>query len=472
MLVIGASLLVLGWTVLPLVTVGSDETLDPGRLVLLPLKRGPTMRGLLLASLVGFAPAGVMLALTGVIAGYGRGAGRVLVVFAVGVTLFLSAATARMVSTVLASRLTSRRGRDAMVVVASLLALALQALRFVRLDFVHIDAIDRVASVARWLPPGMLGQAVFDADRGRLLAAAVEVMVPLVALPVVLVVWARALDRQLTVVTGDSGTASVDPDGSPLPLLARWLRFIPATPWGAVTAKELRYIAREPRRKVLLLNSLILGAGIPLYVALTTRGSLPHHVVLTASFVGYVAVLNSMNQLGYDGAALWVDVVAGQVVRAELIGKNVAMLVMVTPAMLAATVILAAVSGGWLYLPAALALGLTGVGIGLAVANVTSVRFPQALPETRSPFGRGGAGAGCATAVSMFAAMFVQAILIAPVGAAAAVAAYVQPALLLAVIPAAAGYAYLLWRGGLRSAERFAWWRQPELIAAVHPKRA
>ncbi|MGH9184720.1 MAG: hypothetical protein ACRD0U_02715, partial [Acidimicrobiales bacterium] len=33
-LVLGASALLLGWTILPLVTFGTDETLDPSRLVL------------------------------------------------------------------------------------------------------------------------------------------------------------------------------------------------------------------------------------------------------------------------------------------------------------------------------------------------------------------------------------------------------------------------------------------------------
>jgi ABC-2 type transport system permease protein len=223
---------------------------------------------------------------------------------------------------------------------------------------------------------------------------------------------------------------------------------------------------------VLLLNSVLLGAGLPLYFGITTGASLSPGAVLLASLAGYVTILNSMNQFGFDGGALWLDVVAGQVVRAELIGKNVATAVMVVPGILVAAVVLAAFSGGWLFVPAAVVLGVAGVGVGLSVANVTSVRLPQRLPDTRSPFGRGGSGNGCVTVLAVMLAMAIQALLLSPVVIAAAIAVVVNPWLLAVVAPAAAGYGFLLWRAGLRVAGEWAWWRQPELLLAVDPRRS
>src|SRR4051812_4440960 len=55
-LVLGATFLLLGWSLFPLVTFGIDETLDPARLQLFPLRRGPLMTGMLAASFVGIAP--------------------------------------------------------------------------------------------------------------------------------------------------------------------------------------------------------------------------------------------------------------------------------------------------------------------------------------------------------------------------------------------------------------------------------
>src|SRR5205814_708443 len=89
LLVLGATVVLVGWTVFPLVSFGTDETLDPGRLVLLPLRRQPLMRGLLLASLVGFAPAAVALTLFGVVVGYGRGGGIIIVIAAMALLLVL-----------------------------------------------------------------------------------------------------------------------------------------------------------------------------------------------------------------------------------------------------------------------------------------------------------------------------------------------------------------------------------------------
>jgi ABC-2 type transport system permease protein len=51
-----AALLVLGWAVMPLFFSSGDETLDPTRLVMLPLRPASLVRALLTASLVGIGP--------------------------------------------------------------------------------------------------------------------------------------------------------------------------------------------------------------------------------------------------------------------------------------------------------------------------------------------------------------------------------------------------------------------------------
>ena len=53
------------WTVVPLLGFGTDETLDPQRLALLPLRRGQLLRGLLAAALVGIAPIATTIGLSG-----------------------------------------------------------------------------------------------------------------------------------------------------------------------------------------------------------------------------------------------------------------------------------------------------------------------------------------------------------------------------------------------------------------------
>jgi ABC-2 type transport system permease protein len=472
-LVLGSSALLLGWVVFPMITFGADETLDPARLQLLPLRRRPLMTGLLASSFIGFAPAAATLAIAGAVVGYGRGPWVVITALAGVGLLVLCAATARMVTTLLASRLTSRRGRDAMVIIAAFLALSVQGLRFVRFTSIDPELIDRLVNVFRWLPPGMLGHAILDANDGSYALAVVEILAPAALLPVVIAVWAAALDRSLTVVTGGMTVRKRErgPRRTGLALLFDRLPFVTPTAVGAVAARELRYVARDPKRKVVVINSLLLGLGGPLYFALRAGGGLAPGTVLLSSVAGFIALLGSMNQFGFEGGALWLDIVAGNVTHDELLGKNLALAVQVVPVMAIAGVALAIVSGGWLFLPGALVMGLGGLGARLAVANVASVRFPQRLADNRNPFAGGGAGQGCGTSMLITMCLFVQWIVLTPVAIAGVIIALGGAAYTLALAPAVAVYGFMLWKVGLGMASRWAFWRQPELLLAVDPRR-
>jgi len=100
-----------------------------------------------------------------------------------------------------------------------------------------------------------------------------------------------------------------------------------------------------------------------------------------------------------------------------------------------------------------------------------SVRFPQRLPEARSPFAGRAAGQGCVTSFVLFAAMIVQGVILLPVALAGAVCVAVAPLALLVVAPLCTAYGYGLWRAGVTMAERWAFWRQPELLLAVDASR-
>src|SRR5205814_1080518 len=158
------------------------------------------------------------------------------------------------------------------------------------------------------------------------------------------------------------------------------LAFIEPTPAGAVTARMLRYVGRDPRRKVLLLNSVLIGLGFPLYLAFTSRGSLSPAIVLLGGAAGYIAILGAMNQFAFDGA---------------------------------------------------------------------------------------GAGQGCGTAVIVMCCFIVQWLLLAPLGIAGLLLVTIGPAASIVVVPLALGYGALMWRVGLDVAERWAFWRQAELLAAI-----
>ncbi len=470
-IVIGATAIAVGWAVLPLISFGSDESLDPARLVLFPLARGPLMRGLLLTAFVGPAPSAVILIVFGAVIGYARGtnlAVAAVVITAAGLLLALSAATARMLTTFLAAGLSSRRGRDTMIVIVSVLALSFQVLRFLHYS---ADFADRLVEVIRWLPPGMLGQAVIDARAGDLGRAVLEMVPAALLIPLLLRWWAGALDRSMTVVAGGQSPQRHRTNRAGLPLLFNRLGFLDRRPWGAVTAKELRYVVREPRRKVTLVNSVLIGVGLPVWVALSSSGDTRSRAVLLATVSGYIAVIGSSNQFGLDGPAVWLDMVAGDTMRSVLIGKNVAVALEVLPIVALVGLALAVRTGGWVYLPAAVLLAAGGLGVGLATANVISVRFPIRLPENRSPFAGSGGGQGCSTSLVLLACAFVQNLLLAPVGIAVAIAMFVGPAWLLLVVPLATVYGAGMWFAGVQVATSVGRERLPEILVRVDPAR-
>jgi ABC-2 type transport system permease protein len=471
-IVLGAVLMTLVWAVVPLISFGTDETLDPQRLILFPLRSRALMRGLLATAFVGPAPTVALLVAIGVVVGYAGRGGFVIAVPATVLALVLAAATARTLTTLLAAGLTSRRGRDTTIVIASVLAVSVQGVRFI--SFTAIDAawLDRATDIARWTPPGMLGQAVIDARAGHWAVAVVQLVPALVLIPLLLRAWARALERSLTVASGSPPTRKATNGDDRLALVPRALPFLGRSPWGAAAAKELRYLAREPRRKVGLLNATIIGVAVPVWAAVTQSEGLGQRSVLLATVVGYIVLLGASNQFGMDGAPLWMDVVAGDVFRSTLIGKNVASAIEVLPIVTVVGVLVAALTGGWAYLPAAILLALAGLGAGLATADVASVRFPVALPLNQSPFAGRGGGQGCATSVMLMVAALVQNVLLLPIVIAAGAATVFAPVALVVVVPVAVAYGGLLWWVGVQTATKWATAHQPELLAAVDATRA
>jgi ABC-2 type transport system permease protein len=348
------------------------------------------------------------------------------------------------------------------------LGLSFQAVRFVRFDRVDPALLDGMAAVLRWLPPGMLGQSVADAQAGRPLVAAAE-LVPAAVLVVVLRgVWAAALDRALTGADVSTGGRRTAGPPTALPLLFRRLP-LPARPWAAVAAKELRYVGREPRRRILLVNSVVIGIGLTAWTAVSRGGD--GRAVLVATTASYIAVLNSGNQIGMDGGARWIEAGVPGSPRATFLGKNAAIALIFMPLALLTSAGAAALTGGWGYVPAAGVLAAAGLAVGLGAANVVSVWAAVRVPETSNPFAGRSGGQGCATSAVLLACFVGQNLVLAPVVGAAAVAALAAPAWLALVAPLSLAYGAAIWWIGTALATRRLTDRQPEILAVIDPVR-
>jgi ABC-2 type transport system permease protein len=460
----------LGWLFLPLLGMGTDETLDPSRLALLPLERPTLMRGLLTASLVGLAPIATLLALSGVLIRLRPGPAGTLVIGALlAVELLLCVVGSRAVTTLFSGVLRSRRGRDVLVFVLAIAglvpALAGQIVPRLLVSPNHRTiTVGPAGRVLYWLPSGWLAHAVLQARAGHLLVAVAELVAGGVAVAAALWLWAWALQRALT--TSEPATAKQARKGPGL--FSPPLSFLPRTRTGAVAAKEMRYMWRDPRRRASLLSVVILLA-FPVAGILMGRTQARELVLLAGAGV-LILGLQAVNQFGLDGPAFWMNVAAGGDPAADLRGKNLAIAAPGAVVVAVEAVGLAALSGGWAYIPAALLLGAAAMGVTLGVANQASVLAPY--PVTDSSTNLWGNNAGCLTALTGLLAMVVTGLLLGPIVVGVAVSLTAWRVGLTAVAAGGAIYGFLLWRLGCRLAANRLRNRQLEVLQAVSGRSA
>jgi len=467
----------LGWTVLPILGFGNDETLDPQRLATLPLTRRQLVTGVLAASLIGVAPVATLVALSGALIGLAHDApSAALIVLAVLMTLLLCVVASRTMVSLLVPMLRSRRGRDFTILAVTLLGLTPPLLEMFAARGSHghdfHQVFVQIAHRVRLTPFAWGGTAVSDAAAGHDLAAVGLLAAVGGLIAALLWVWSHALERALTSSDAPASAPRPSRAGAPAGLIPRVLPFLPRNRVGAVAAKDLRYFARDPRRRAPLIGALIVPA-VALFASLSEGPTRPQSTTL----LGLVAVLPAagltLNQFGLDGAALWSSVAAGNDPRADLVGKNLASMLVMVPLATVSAVICAAFTHGWAYLPLTLGLAPAIFGVLLGVGDVMSVRVPYAMPDRRNPLAFN-PGQGCATLLAGFGALAVQGMLLAPVAALTFLLLTTQPLAIATIIAVVVANAYgtTIWVTGRNIAWRDVWWRLPELLDAVSPRQA
>jgi ABC-2 type transport system permease protein len=463
-------LLVICWVAGPLVAFGTDETLDPSRLALLPLRPRQLMPGLLAASSLGVTPVATLIVLAGAVAGFAPlGPGLPLVVAAALAQFLLCMVASRAVTTALSTVLRSRRARDLSIVLFSLvlLGVGLGGPLFSGLLRALSHGEGRtVLALARWLPPGLAAGAMIDAAKGRLAAATAELAATGAIVAALAWAWLAAMRRLATTVEPRPGAGERPGD-----LFPRLAGFLPRSRVGVVAAKELRYAVREPRLRVSWIFAWLFALVLPSAVALAGPLRRPELVLVVPTLV-WLTNVNTLNQFGFDGRAYWMHVAVPDDPKADLLGKNLAAALLTFPLVLVDGLALAALTGGWAYLPVALGVGAGLLATMLGVGNYASVRVPQPLPEmTGNLWALSNTGQGATTALVQLAAFSVQSVMITPVIALVLVGLFVWPPALIAAPLLGIGYGLILWQAGLRLGAEWLAGHQPELLGALNPRR-
>ena len=469
------SALALGWAVLPIIGYGTDETLDPTRLALLPLRRRQLITGLLAASTVGVGGCTTIFALSGGIVGFAKSpAGAVLVVLAVAGQALLCVALGRALITALSASLRSRRGRDLRVILVALVAFLPQSLRFIRLPR-HGTSFTRfhhLAQVLGWLPTGLAMRAMAAAGHNRLAVASVELIGVAATLALIVWWWAATVEHLFTT---SEATATTRPRTrtaartGETPLFGLALGWLPRTRLGAVAAREVRSNWREPRRRVQVVSSFLLPFIV--LAGVLARGNFANHhkIVFSSLLVIALGGNRTYNQLGMDGPAWWVHESSGTDLAADLSGKNLAFVLISMPAVLLAALVLAALSSGWVELLPTIPLAFALTGVQLAIGNVLSIQAPWPVPSSAANLWATSSGQGCLAGVFGLVGLGVQALVAAPFAVALALTHGWLTQAVVVVVALATGYG--LWRLGLRIALRAGRGRGPELLATVSGSR-
>ncbi|MFG2588415.1 transporter [Streptomyces sp. NPDC048438] len=469
LVVLLTAVVAVGWAVMPLFFPSGDETLDPSRLVMLPLRPRPLIGALLVASLIGIGPLFTLALAFGSVIAVAHGAAAVVFgVVAVPLTLLVCVALARSVATANIRLLTSRKGRDLAVLSGLVIAVGIQFVNFgaQRLGRAGgLSSLEPVAEVVRWLPPASALGAVGSASEGSYGAALGQLLVSVLALGGLMWLWQRSLVKLMTSPDG-STLAAAEPSarragtGSSGPF-----SLLPEGRTGTVMERSLRYVVRDPKTKASWVTALAIGLIVPVLNAVQGSGS-----VYFACFAAGMLGMQMYNQFGQDTSAFWMVALSVSSTRdayLELRARALALLLITLPYTVLVTVVTAAVLGDWTALPGAMGLSFALLGAMLATGALASALFPYSIPQDGAFKNVVPGQAGLAW-ISIFGGMVAAAVLSGPViGLTIWLHVADRQDQLWLLLPVGAVYGALIgWLGVRLAAPRTAD-RLPEILAAV-----
>jgi len=403
-LVLGAAgaFLVLGWALVPLLVVGVDSTLDPRAMAawIAPSRRlaiGLATAGAL--GIPGIVTGGVLLlpAVTWMVAGHWLAALFALLMAPVAL------ATCVLLSRIVVIRLgvsTTRRGRDVVGVIATVLVIAGALLINVfnalanRAQGLSLDGLRAAARALGASPLGWTLAAPGELAQGRLGVALGEALGAIVLVALLVPLWGRVVARVMAGPARSAGradaydSARVERGGAgeagatavaavdPLAWHKRLARVLPS-PAAAVAARCLRYWRADPRYLTQALSVVLVPVMLAVVGSLhaataastSGRDASPSGVVTMAiapAFMAIIAGWSLLNDLGSDSTALWSHISAGLRGRDDRLGRVVAALLWQVPALTGALLALAGWTGRWAMVP--LVLGAMAAIHGTALA--------------------------------------------------------------------------------------------------------
>ncbi|UKY52188.1 transporter [Streptomyces inhibens] len=469
LVVLLTGILTLGWAVMPLFFPTGDETLDPTRLVMLPLRPRPLIVSLLVASLVGIGPVVTLALIVGSVIAVAHGtAAAVVGVLAVVLVVLVCVSLARAVATASVRLLTSRRGRDLAVLSGLFIAIGAQGVNIAAQKLGRPDGLsvlEPLGNVLRWVPPASAVSAVEDAGHGAYGRAVAGLALTALALVLLLWWWQRTLTALMT--SPDSSTLqAVEKDsarrgGTGERGLARLL---PDGRTGTVMLRTLRYAWRDPKSKMSWATSLAVGLLVPVVSSVQGNGS-----IYTAFSASALLGLQMYNQFGQDTSAFWMvasTIATPRDAYQELRARALTLAMVAVPYVTLVVVGTAAFIGPWSDFLEVYGLSLAVLGALLATGALSSALFPYSIPSEGNK--NVAPGQGAIAWFSLFGGLLIGSVLCAPL---LALTIWLHVAglhhLLWLLLPVGVVYGTGIAELGLRIAAPRVARRLPEILVAV-----
>ncbi len=379
------TLQLVGWVLTPLLAFGVDETVDPQRFALLPIRPGTLQTGLLVSSLIGYFPAANMLVLLGVAVALSVPWSLLpLALVCVVAQLLLCVVLSRAASTSMSALMSSRRGRD--LGMAAGLGIFVLYLGFV--FFVNSPGGDPsaggtalrsgvlgVADVLQWTPPGALATLPGFVAAANWPRAAIAAVTVVAAFALAWWWWASALRRSLTTVpsTTEGSSPSHGAEGTAVA--------VGVVGTMQVVAGRDRLLAwRDPMRRMPWLMVLILTIVWPFLVV---RGQ---GAVFAVALGALLCGAQAGNQYGMEGSGLWLhlQIVNDRVrARGEVLGHAVVALIPGVLIVVVGIAVQAVAHDDYANLPAAIGGCLAALLGAISVSCYLSATVPYAMPQSR-----------------------------------------------------------------------------------------
>ena len=467
------------WITFPIFFNSLAENFDLSRLIVFPISRRDLLASTIIGSVLDYPMYFLLPLSVAVLVSWGLGPQLILVIPALIISYGVMLLSGQLVILILGAILQSRRFRDALMLLFSLIGISCMFFNYIinylseQVELTGTNAtanIEAIFSFLQWLPPVAVAQSIRLSASGEWLAATGWLLYAAAWVAVLGWLWYRLVHR-LFVGSGyvlQLGAGEDKQKQTQREVQRSRFSFIPAD-IRAVAAKEMKAVWRTPSRRIMLIQGLFFPLAMlaPFFLTGDESFSLPAWfgvaLLPMAVFTQWTA---SLNMLGFEGRGLPALLILPFSPQKYFIGKTVGLSLVSLPSIYLVGLVVLALSGHWsalvslLLIPAAAMLA-SGVG------SVISAYFPTPVNLEKM------AGRNNATRGGLLSGIFngmvsptVNGLLFAPI-LLVTIAAYRLNWwwLGLLLVPAAYLYAFLAFRLAVNWAGKRLLTAAPEILA-------